>query len=61
MMGMGLAGGDTTHGGFTTAASTSGKVLIVISGTIFNATAIADGAKFKFIPVPAPLPPTQRQ
>ncbi len=45
MMGMGLAGGDSTHGGIATAAATSGKVLIIISGTIFNATAIADGGK----------------
>ncbi len=36
---MGLAGS------ITTAPVTSGKVLIIISGTIFNATAIADGGK----------------
>jgi hypothetical protein len=45
MMGLGLAGGDGTHGGITTSAATSGLVMMTISGTIFNATAIADGAK----------------
>jgi hypothetical protein len=36
---MGLAGS------ITTSSATSGKVLFIISGTIFNATAIADGGK----------------